>query len=65
MKLEAALKKIRNRAKVVDREVSIEQNDHHNNGQVKVYVRFGGSKELLTFWTNSDGSISSPHTVRS
>ena len=64
MKLEAALKKIRNRAKVVDREVSIEQNDYHNNGQVKVYVRFEDSNQLLSFWTNSDGSISSPHTVR-
>jgi len=64
MKLEAALKKIRNRAKVVDREVFIEQNDYHNNGQVKVYVRFEDSNQLLSFWTNSDGTISSPHTVR-
>ena len=64
MKLEAALKKIRNRAKVVDREVSIEQNDYRNNGQVKVYVRFEDSNQLLSFWTNRDGTISSPHTVR-
>ena len=32
MKLESALKKIRNRAKAVNREVMIEQNDYHNNG---------------------------------
>ena len=64
MKLENALKKVRNRAKIVGREVSIEQNDYHNNGQVKVYIRFEDSNQLLSFWTNSDGSISSPHTVR-
>jgi hypothetical protein len=64
MKLEAALKKIRNRAKKLDRKVDIEQNDYHNNGKVKVYVRFEDSNQLLSFWTNSDGTISSPHTVR-
>ena len=64
MKLENALKKVRNRAKIVDREVFIEQNDYHNNGQVKVYIRFEDSNQLLSFWTNSDGTISSPHTVR-
>ena len=64
MKLENALKKVRNRAKIVGREVSIEQNDYHNNGQVKVYIRFEDSNQLLSFWTNSDGTISSPHTVR-
>ena len=64
MKLENALKKVRNRAKAVKREVSIEQNDYHNNGQVKVYIRFEDSNQLLSFWTNSDGTISSPHTVR-
>ena len=64
MKLEAALKKIRNRAKAVNRSVDIEQNDYHNNGQVKVYIRFEDSNQLLSFWTNSDGTISSPHTVR-
>ena len=64
MKLEAALKKIRNRAKKLDRKVDIEQNDYHNNGQVKVYVRFEDSNQLLSFWTNRDGTISSPHTVR-
>lgn len=64
MKLEAALKKIRNRAKKVDRKVDITQNDYHNNGQVKVYVRFEESNQLLSFWTNRDGTISSPHTVR-
>ena len=64
MKLEAALKKIRNRAKKLDQKVDIEQNDYHNNGQVKVYVRFEESNQLLSFWTNRDGTISSPHTVR-
>jgi len=64
MKLEAALKKIRNRAKIVDREVSIDQADYHGNGQVKIYARFEDSNQLLSFWTNSDGTISSPHTVR-
>ena len=64
MKLESALKKVRNRAKILNRGVDIEQNDYHNNGQVKVYIRFEDSNQLLSFWTNSDGSISSPHTVR-
>ncbi len=63
MKLEAAIKKIRNRAKKVDREVVIEENDYHGNGQIKVYARFEGSNQTISFWTNSDGSISSPHTV--
>ena len=64
MKLENALKKVRNRAKIVGREVSIEQNDYHNNGQVKVWIQFEGSNQLLSFWTNRDGSISSPHVKR-
>ena len=64
MKLENALKKVRNRAKIVGREVSIEQNDYHNNGNVKVWVQFEGSMQLLSFWTNSDGSISAPHVKR-
>ena len=64
MKLKAAIKKIETRAKVVDRKVDITQNDYHNNGQVKVYVRFEDSNQLLSFWTNSDGTISAPHTVR-
>ena len=64
MKLEAALKKIRNRAKAVNRSVDIEQNDYHNNGQVKVYIQFEGSNQLISFWTNRDGSISSPHVKR-
>ena len=64
MKLEAALKKIRNRAKVVDREVSIDQADYHGNGQVKVYARFEGSNQTISFWTNRDGTISSPHLCR-
>ena len=64
MKLEAALKKIRNRAKAVNREVIIDPRDHHNNGRPKVYVHFKDSEQLLSFWTNSDGSISSPHVKR-
>ena len=64
MKLENALKKVRNRAKIVDREVSIEQNDYRNNGQIKVYIQFEGSNQLLSFWTNRDGSISAPHVKR-
>jgi len=64
MKLENALKKVRNRAKILNRGVDIEQNDYHNNGQVKVWIQFEGSNQLLSFWTNSDGTISSPHTVR-
>ena len=64
MKLENALKKIRNRAKAVKREVVIDQRDHHNNGRPKVYVHFKDSEQLLSFWTNSDGSISSPHVKR-
>ena len=64
MKLEAALKKVRNRAKAVNREVVIDQRDHHNNGRPKVYVHFKDSEQLLSFWTNSDGSISSPHVKR-
>ena len=64
MKLENALKKVRNRAKIVGREVSIEQNDYHNNGQIKVWIQFEGSNQLLSFWTNRDGSISAPHVKR-
>ena len=64
MKLENALKKVRNRAKILKREVQIEQNDYHNNGQVKVYIQFEDSNQLLSFWTNRDGSISAPHVKR-
>jgi len=64
MKLEAAIKKIRNRAKAVNREVQIEQHDHHNNGQVKVHVHFEGAQSELTFWTNRDGTIGAPHIRR-
>ena len=64
MKLESALKKIRNRAKAVNREVVIDPRDHHNNGRPKVYVHFKDSEQLLSFWTNSDGSISAPHVKR-
>ena len=44
MKLESALKKIRNRAKAVNREVVIDPRDHHNNGRPKVYVHFEGPR---------------------
>ena len=64
MKLESALKKIRNRAKAVNRNVEIEQRDYHNNGQVKVHVHFGGAASELTFWTNRDGTIGAPHIRR-
>ena len=64
MKLENALKKVRNRAKILNRGVDIEQNDYHNNGNVKVYIQFEGSMQLLSFWTNRDGSISAPHVKR-
>ena len=64
MKLENALKKVRNRAKILNRGVDIEQNDYHNNGNVKVWIQFEGSMQLLSFWTNSDGSISAPHVKR-
>ena len=64
MKLENALKKVRNRAKIVNRGVDIQQNDYHNNGQVKVWIQFEGSNQLLSFWTNRDGSISAPHVKR-
>ena len=64
MKKAAAIKKIRNRAKLVDRKVVIEENDYHGNGQFKVYARFEGSNQTISFWTNSDDSISSPHICR-
>ena len=64
MQLKAAIKKIRSRAQKVNREVYIEESDYHNNNQPKVYVRFEDSNQLLSFWTNSDGSISSPHVQR-
>ena len=64
MKLENALKKVRNRAKILNRGVDIEQNDYHNNGHVKVWIQFEGSNQLLSFWTNRDGSISAPHVKR-
>ena len=64
MKLENALKKVRNRAKILNRGVDIEQNDYHNNGNVKVWIQFEDSNQLLSFWTNRDGSISAPHVKR-
>ena len=50
MKLEAALKKIRNRAKAVNREVVIDPRDHHNNGSPQGLCslqRFGAVDVLL------------------
>ena len=64
MQLKAAIKKIRSRASKVNREVCIEESDYHNNNRPKVYVRFEDSTQLMSFWTNSDGSISSPHVKR-
>jgi len=64
MKKAAAIKKIRNRAKLVDREVVIKDLDHHGNGSSKVYARFEGSNQTISFWVNSNDSISSPHIVR-
>ena len=64
MQLKAAIKKIHSRAQKVNREVYIDESDYHNNNRPKVYVRFEGSNQLLSFWTNSDGSISSPHVQR-
>jgi hypothetical protein len=64
MKKDAAIKKIRNRAKIVNREVVIDENDYHGNGQIKVYARFENSNQTISFWTNRDGTISSPHLCR-
>jgi len=64
MKKAAAIKKIRNRAKLVDRKVEVKDIDHHGNGSSKVYARFEGSNQTISFWVNSDDSISSPHICR-
>jgi len=64
MKLENAIKKIEKRAKLVNRKVEIDKRDYHNNGQVKVYVRFEDAVSELSFWSNSDGSIGAPHIRR-
>ena len=64
MKLENAIKKIEKRAKLVNRKVEIEKRDYHNNGQVKVYVRFEDAVSELSFWVNRDGSIGAPHIRR-
>mgnify|MGYP003110632953 CR=1 FL=1 len=61
---ESAIKKIQIRAKKVDRKVDIQDRDHHGNGRNKIYVRFEGSDQLLSFWVHGDGEISAPHTVR-
>ena len=55
MKLEAAIKKIRNRAKAVNRKVEIEERDR------KTYVAFEDASHEISFYVNSDGTISSPH----
>ena len=64
MKLESAIKKVQGRAKKVGREVNIEQSDYHNNNRPKVYIVFENSNQVISFWTNSDGTISSPHVKR-
>ena len=64
MKLENAIKKIEKRAKLVNRKVEIDKRDYHNNGQVKVYVRFEDAVSELSFWVNRDGSIGAPHIRR-
>jgi len=64
MKRTAAIKKIRNRAKKVDRQVDIQEMDHHGNGHPRVYVRFENSNQTISFWTNRDDTISSPHICR-
>ena len=62
MKLENAIKKIKRRAKLVNRKVDIIMDDavHHR----KVYVKFEGAKQQISFYKNSDGSISAPHLRR-
>lgn len=60
----SAIKKIRNRAKKLNLGVTIDDRDYHGNGRSKVYVQFEGSNQIISFWTNSDGTISSPHSVR-
>ena len=59
-----AIKKIRHRAKLVDRKVDVKDIDHHGNGSSKVYARFEGSNQTISFWVNRDDSISSPHICR-
>ena len=38
--------------------------DHHGNGSSKVYARFEGSNQTISFWGNSDDSIGAPHICR-
>jgi hypothetical protein len=59
-----AVKKIRARAKLVDRKVEVKDIDHHGNGSSKVYARFEGSNQTISFWVNRDDSINSPHICR-
>jgi hypothetical protein len=59
-----AVKKIRARAKLVDRKVEIKDVDHHGNGSSKVYARFEGSNHTISFWVNRDDSMGAPHICR-
>ena len=59
-----AIKKIRARAKLVDRKVEVKDIDHHGNGSSKVYARFEGSNQTISFWVNSDDSMGAPHICR-
>ena len=56
-----AIKKVRNRAKVVGCEVIIKE-DQSANG--KTYIRFEDSNQTISFYRHSDGHISSPHLCR-
>ena len=38
--------------------------DHHGNGSSKVYARFEGSNQTISFWVNSDDSMGAPHICR-
>ena len=55
---ENAIKKIRNRAKKVGRNVDIKDDGR------KVYVNFEDAVSEVSFYINSDGHISSPHVRR-
>ena len=59
-----AIKKIRARAKLVDRKVEVKDIDHHGNGSSKVYARFEGSNQTISFWVNRDDSMGAPHICR-
>ena len=55
---ENAIKKIRNRAKKVGRNVDIKDDGR------KVYVNFEDAVSEISFYINSDGHICSPHVRR-